>query len=64
MALIGEGQRRGEVREGAVERFALTVFTTVHGYASLAVSGMLPPETSEYGMDDVIAYILRGCAPD
>jgi AcrR family transcriptional regulator len=62
--LIGEGQRRGEVREGPMERVGLPVFTTLHGYASLAVSGMLPPETTEHGLDDVIAYILRGCAPE
>ena len=62
--LIGEGQRRGEVREGPMERVGLPVFTTLHGYAGLAVSGMLPPETTEHGLDDVIAYILRGCAPD
>ena len=64
VGLIGEAQRRGEVREGPVERVALTVFTTVHGYASLAASAMLPPEMTEHGLDDVIAYILRGCAPD
>ncbi|MGW7365361.1 TetR/AcrR family transcriptional regulator [Streptomyces sp. NPDC054841] len=62
--LIGEGQRRGEVRQGPVERVALPFFTTLHGYASMAVSGMLPPEMTEHGLDDVVAYILRGCAPD
>ncbi|KAB2339961.1 TetR/AcrR family transcriptional regulator [Actinomadura rudentiformis] len=62
--LIAEGQRRGEVREGPVERIGLPVFTTLHGYADLATSGMLPPEATEHGLDDVIAYILRGSAPD
>ncbi|MET8248082.1 TetR/AcrR family transcriptional regulator [Streptomyces sp. NPDC005202] len=62
--LIGEGQRRGEVRQGPVERVGLPVFTTLHGYASLAASGMLPPEATEHGLDDVIASILRGCAPE
>lgn len=61
--LIGEGQARGEVREGPMERVGLPVFATLHGYADLAVTGMLPPEADENGLDDVIAFILRGCAP-
>ncbi|MFF4255296.1 TetR/AcrR family transcriptional regulator [Streptomyces sp. NPDC001663] len=61
--LIGEGQARGEVQEGPMERVGLPVFATLHGYADLAVTGMLPPETDEHGLDDVIAFILRGCAP-
>lgn len=63
LELIGEGQRQGEVRLGPVERIALPVFVALHGYASLTVSGLLPEETIEYGLDDVIASILRGCAP-
>jgi AcrR family transcriptional regulator len=59
--LIGDGQRRGEVREGPWGRVALPVFTALHGYASMAVSDALPPETK---LDDVITYLLRGCAPD
>ncbi|MBT2231888.1 TetR/AcrR family transcriptional regulator [Nonomuraea sp. NEAU-A123] len=62
--LIGEGQRQGQVREGPMERVGLPVFVTLHGYASMAVSGMLPLETIEHGLDDVIAYILQGCAPE
>jgi hypothetical protein len=27
------------------------------------VSGMLPLEAAEHGLDDLIASILRGCAP-
>ncbi|CAL9326510.1 hypothetical protein SUDANB51_00389 [Streptomyces sp. enrichment culture] len=49
---------------GPWQRLALPVFTTLRGYAGLAASGMLPTETAEHGPDDVIAYILRGCAPD
>jgi len=62
--LIGEGQRRGEVQQGPVERVGLPVFAALQGYASLAVSGMLPPELTENGLDDVIVSILRGCAPE
>lgn len=63
LELIGDGQRRGEVHEGPLERIALPVFAALHGYADLMVSGMLPPEANEYGLDDVITSILRGCAP-
>jgi len=61
--LIGEGQAQGEVRQGPVERVGLPVFAALHGYADLAVAGMLPPEADEHGLDDVIAFTLRGCAP-
>ncbi|MFD5857148.1 TetR/AcrR family transcriptional regulator [Streptomyces chartreusis] len=64
LGLIGEGQRSGEVREGQLERVALPIFAALHGYAGLAISGMLPPEVSEHGLDDVIASILRECRPD
>jgi AcrR family transcriptional regulator len=63
LELIGDGQRRGEVRVGPLERIALPVFAALHGYTGLMVSGMLPPEAAEYGLDDLIASILRGCAP-
>jgi hypothetical protein len=47
-----------------VERVALPVFAALHGYAGLAVSGMLPPEVAGHGLDDVVASILRGCEPE
>ncbi|MFE5844363.1 hypothetical protein ACFQ7N_22345 [Streptomyces niveus] len=58
------GQRQGEVREGPIARVGVPVFATLHGYADLAATGMLTPELAEGGLDDVIAFILRGCAPD
>jgi hypothetical protein len=61
--VIDEGQRRGEVREGPRERVALPVFAALHGFATLAVSGMLPAGVVEHGLDDVIAAALRGCEP-
>ncbi|MGR6970760.1 TetR/AcrR family transcriptional regulator [Streptomyces cynarae] len=63
-ALITEGQRRGEVREGSLERVGVGVFSTLHGYASLAAGDHLPPEVRAEGLDDLVAYILRGCAPE
>ncbi|MET7475712.1 TetR/AcrR family transcriptional regulator [Streptomyces sp. NPDC005648] len=62
--LVAEGQRRGEVREGPMERVGLPVFAVLHGYADLAAAGMIPPEAAEHGLDEVIAFVLRGCAPD
>jgi AcrR family transcriptional regulator len=62
--LIDEGQRRGEVRKGALERVGVPIFAALHGYAELAASGLLPPGVHEYGLDEVIAFTLRGCAPD
>jgi hypothetical protein len=57
-------QRQGEVREGPLERIGVPVFATLHGYADLAATGMLAPQIAERGLDEVIAFILRGCAPD
>ncbi|MFJ9626391.1 TetR/AcrR family transcriptional regulator [Streptomyces sp. NPDC101175] len=62
--LMVEGQRRGEVREGPLDRVGVPVFATLHGYADLAATGMLTPEVAAQGLDEVIAFILRGCAPD
>jgi hypothetical protein len=39
------------------------VVAGLHGYAGLAASGLLPPEAAEYGLDDLIASIVRGRAP-
>ncbi|MCW7946391.1 TetR family transcriptional regulator [Streptomyces hygroscopicus] len=62
--LIAEGQRRGEVREGPVERVGIPAFATLHGYADLMASGALPPEANDRGLDELVAYIVRGCAPE
>ncbi|MFI9075018.1 TetR-like C-terminal domain-containing protein [Streptomyces sioyaensis] len=42
--LVVEGQRSGEVREGPVDSIAMPVFTTLHGFAGFAVSGVLSAE--------------------
>lgn len=64
LELVATGQRRGEVREGPLERVALTVFAPLHGYVGLAVSGVPLPDAGDRGLDDVIASIVRGCRPD
>jgi len=58
LEIIGDGQRRGEVRLGSLERIALPIFAALHGYTGLTVSGMLPPEAAGYGLDDLIAPSL------
>jgi AcrR family transcriptional regulator len=62
LELIDDGQRRGEVKAGPRERVALPVFAALHGFAMLMVSGNLPPELAEVGLDDVIAAAVQGCA--
>ncbi|MER5767357.1 TetR/AcrR family transcriptional regulator [Streptomyces sp. NPDC001985] len=62
--LMREGQRQGEVREGPLEWIGVPVFAALHGFAGLAATGMIPPEAAERGLDEAIAFILRGCAPD
>ncbi|MEU9209414.1 TetR/AcrR family transcriptional regulator [Streptomyces sp. NPDC048415] len=64
LRVIEDGQRRGEVREGPVESIGTPVFTTLHGFATLAVSGTLPAGTLATALEYVIAHTLRGCAPD
>ncbi|UXY20126.1 TetR/AcrR family transcriptional regulator [Streptomyces cynarae] len=62
--LIGDAQRRGEVRDGSLESVGIGVFSSLHGYASLVAGDHLPPEVRAQGLDDLVAYILRGCAPE
>lgn len=62
--LAADGQRSGDVREGPAERIAMPLFTTLHGFASFATSGVLSADEVESGLDDVIGYMLRGCAAD
>ncbi|MFD5027219.1 TetR/AcrR family transcriptional regulator [Streptomyces sp. NPDC058373] len=63
LALIRDGQSRGEVREDPPDRVALTVLAPLHGYTGLASSGVPLPQTPDQGLDDVIAAIARACAP-
>ena len=61
--LIQDGQRRGEVREGSVDRLAVPVIAALQGFVALTMSGAITAEHIEQGLDDTIAVILRGCAP-
>jgi AcrR family transcriptional regulator len=64
LGVIAEGQRAGEVREGPAEQIGTPIFSTLHGFADLAVSRAIPDEAVTSGLNEVIAYVLRGCAPD
>ncbi|MGW0710478.1 TetR/AcrR family transcriptional regulator [Streptomyces sp. NPDC002643] len=61
--VIRDGQRRGEVREGAVDRLAVPVSAALQGLVALAASGCIAADGIEQGVDDTIAAILRGYAP-
>ncbi|UUU32154.1 TetR/AcrR family transcriptional regulator [Streptomyces sp. CA-210063] len=61
--LIEEGQRRGEVREGPVDEIGPPVVAALHGYATLAIVGAVPADRIERGLEDMVAFVLRGCAP-
>ncbi|MEU3081517.1 hypothetical protein ABZ697_14290 [Streptomyces albidoflavus] len=64
LALIRDGRSRGEVREGPPGRVALTVLAPLHGHLGLAVGGAPLPQTPDRGLDDVIASVVRACAPE
>lgn len=61
--LIEEGQRRGEVREGPADEINLPVVAALHGCATLAIAGAFPADRIERGLEDMVAFVLRGCAP-
>ncbi|MBN6056522.1 TetR/AcrR family transcriptional regulator [Nonomuraea sp. RK-328] len=62
-ALIEDGQRRGEVREGPVEEIGMPVMAAMHGFVALAVAGGVHADAVEQGLTDTVAFVLRGCRP-
>ncbi|MEU8663915.1 TetR/AcrR family transcriptional regulator, partial [Actinoplanes philippinensis] len=61
--LIADGQRRGEVRPGPLDLLSLPLFVALQGLTQLATSGGFPADQIEAGVDETIAFILRGYAP-
>ncbi|GIE76563.1 TetR family transcriptional regulator [Actinoplanes philippinensis] len=61
--LIADGQRRGEVRPGPLDLMSLPLFVALQGLTQLATSGGFPADQIEAGVDETIAFILRGYAP-
>ncbi|HEX6446905.1 MAG TPA: TetR/AcrR family transcriptional regulator [Streptosporangiales bacterium] len=62
LEVIRDGQRSGDVRPGAPERIALGVLSAVHGFASLAASGMVPGD-HDRALTDVVDTVVRGVHP-
>lgn len=60
--LIEDGQRRGEVREGPVLLRAVPLAAVLQGMTDLALSGGFSGEQIEQGLDETIAFVLRGYA--
>jgi AcrR family transcriptional regulator len=61
--LIEDGQRRGEVRDGPVLLRAVPLAAVLQGVTDLALSGGFSEEHIEQGLDETIAFVLRGYAP-
>ncbi|WP_433832832.1 TetR/AcrR family transcriptional regulator [Actinoplanes sp. CA-015351] len=61
--VIEDGQRRGEVRAGSMELLAVPLIAVLQGLTALALSGGFTDEQAEQGLEETIAFILRGYAP-
>lgn len=59
--LIESGQRRGEVREGPVDRIAVPLAAALQGLAMLAVDGAIASGEFDRSVEDTVATLLRGC---
>lgn len=63
LALIGEGQHAGEVRDGDVERIGLVIFAGVHGFASMRASGLLSAEGADEALVALVDDLARAVRP-
>lgn len=64
LELIRDAQEAGEIRQGPVEVVALALFASIHGYAALSVSGILPPDWAvRNGLDEIVETVTRGLRP-
>lgn len=61
--VLEDGQRRGEVRDGAVDLMVVPLAAALQGLTALLQSGGFSPEQIEDGLTETIAFILRGYAP-
>lgn len=52
----------GMLRPGAREGLDLLAWTAVHGFASLAIDGILPPEAAEELMTSLVGVVLEPAA--
>lgn len=61
--IVAAAQRRGEIVEGDPEHLTLVVGTTLHGLASFAANGWIPPEEAMNTVTDVVGRLLDGLRP-
>lgn len=63
LGIVEGGQRSGDVRPGDPERITFVMLAAVHGFASLAASGMVPAADSRRVLGDVVDTVARGLEP-
>jgi AcrR family transcriptional regulator len=63
LALVAEGQARGEVVTGDCERLSLVAWSAFHGLASMANGGLLGDRPLEPLVDEAVERLLDGLRP-
>ncbi|GAB4588233.1 TetR/AcrR family transcriptional regulator [Nocardia sp. IFM 10818] len=63
IAMIVDGQERGEVVAGNPRNICLSALATLHGLASFAGSGLLSEAEIEGRFEDAVSYMLDGLRP-
>jgi len=63
LAVIAEGQARGDIVAGYHERVAKFAFATMHGLVAMANTGMLPAEATDAFIDEASVHLMQGLRP-
>ncbi|MCF3136122.1 TetR/AcrR family transcriptional regulator [Streptomyces olivochromogenes] len=63
MRLVADAQARGEVVAGDPERITLVAAASLHGLATFAANGSIPPEQALAGLDEHVHHLLHGLKP-
>lgn len=61
--LIEDGQRSGYIGPGDVESIVRVMFASVHGFAMLTASGMLPADSTRDGLEEIVEVLAKGLRP-
>ncbi|MFC8826014.1 TetR/AcrR family transcriptional regulator [Streptomyces sp. NPDC057137] len=61
--VITEGQRAGEIRPDDPARIELLMFSTLHGFAALAASEVVPVSAGPGAVDAIVEDLMRGLRP-
>ncbi|RZS31367.1 TetR family transcriptional regulator [Herbihabitans rhizosphaerae] len=64
LGMIVDGQRAGKVRSGDPTRVSMLILTSLHGFASLRASGMLPAEGADKALDALVSDLARAIRPE